>query len=54
MSDLYDKIKLNAAFRKNVAEQAGLGFEIPSKIIVIGRNGRKLKSAHDLKITATA
>ena len=54
MSDLYDKIKLNVAFRKKVAEQAGLGFELPSKIIVIGRNGRKLKSAHDLEMTATA
>src|SRR5437773_18575 len=38
----------------SVAEKAGLGFELPSKIIVIGRNGRKLESARDLEMTATA
>ncbi len=54
MSDLYDKIKSNVAFRKEMAEKAGLGFELPSKIIVIGRNGRKLESARDLEMTATA
>ena len=35
-------------------ERQGLGFELPSKIIVIGRNGRKLESARDLEMTATA
>jgi hypothetical protein len=54
MSDLYDKIKSNVAFRKEMAEKAGLGFELPSKIIVIGRNGRKLESTRDLEMTATA
>ena len=54
MSDLYDKIKSNVAFRKEMAENAGLGFELPSKIIVIGRNGRKRESARDLEMTATA
>ena len=54
MSDLYDKIRSNVAFRKEMAEKAGLGFELPSKIIVIGRNGRKLESARDLEMTATA
>ena len=34
--------------------EGGLGFELPSKIIVIGRNGRKLESARDLEMTATA
>src|SRR6266566_3718847 len=38
----------------SVVEKAGLGFELPSKIIVIGRNGRKLESARDLEMTATA
>jgi len=54
MSDLCDKIKSNVAFRKEMAEKAGLGFELPSKIIVIGRNGRKLESTRDLEMTATA
>lgn len=30
MSDLYDKIKEDVAFRKEVAEKAGLGFQLPS------------------------
>jgi integrase len=46
MSDLYDKIKADVKFRKEVAEKAGLGFELPenfsSKIRVIGPNGPKL------------
>jgi hypothetical protein len=31
--------------RKEWAERAGLGFEIPAKILVIGRNGRKPENA---------
>src|SRR5215472_12448570 len=42
MSDLYDKIKSNVAFRKQMAEKAGLGFELPSRILVIGPNGLKI------------
>jgi integrase len=30
MSDLYDKIKRDVAFRRDVAEQCGFGFEVPS------------------------
>jgi len=55
MSDLYDKIREEISFRREWAEKAGLGFEIPpmprekrarksensSKICIIGRNGRK-------------
>jgi len=54
MSGLYDKIKSNVAFRKEMAEKAGLGFELPSQIIVIGRHGRKRESARDLEMTAAA
>lgn len=54
MSDLYDKIKENVSFRKEVAEKAGLGFEIPTKIIVIGRNGRKLEELPVEKMAANA
>lgn len=53
MSDLYDKINEDVAFRKEVAEKAGLGFEIPSEIRVIGRNGRKLESVRVLEMAAT-
>jgi len=31
MSDLYDKIRHDVTFRKEVAEKAGLGFELPRK-----------------------
>ena len=31
MSDLYDEIKSNVAFRKEMAEKAGLRFELPLK-----------------------
>ena len=41
MYDLYDKIKGDVGFRKEVAEKA-FSFELPSKILVIGRNGRNL------------
>ena len=30
MGDLYDKIKEDVQFRKEVAEQSGFGFELPS------------------------
>jgi integrase len=32
MSDLYDKIKEDIRFRKEVAEQCGIGFELPASI----------------------
>ena len=32
MSDLYDKIKEDVAFRKKWAEQCGFGFELPSVV----------------------
>jgi len=54
MSDLYDKIKSNGAFRNEMTEKAGLGFELPSKILVAGRDGRKLESARYVEMAATA
>ena len=41
MSDLYDKIRHDVAFRKEVAERIGLGFELPSKNAVLDRMDRK-------------
>ena len=35
MSDRYDKIKEDVAFRKQVAERSGIGFELPSSIAPI-------------------
>jgi hypothetical protein len=32
MSDLYDKIKEDVAFRRKWAEQCGFGFELPSVV----------------------
>jgi integrase len=54
MSDLYDKIKSNVAFRKEMAEMAGLGFELPSKILVIGPNGLKSENLPVEKMAANA
>jgi integrase len=45
MSDLYDKIRRDVVFRKDGAQKAGLGFELPSKISVIGPNGPKVEVA---------
>jgi integrase len=45
MSDRYDKVAAERGLRKEWAERAGLGFEIPAKILVIGRNGRKPENA---------
>jgi len=36
MSDLYDKIRRDVTFRKEVAENAGLGFELPRKRPIVG------------------
>jgi len=58
MSDLYDKIKADVKFRKEMAEKAGLGFELPehfsSKIRVIGRNGRKRTETPSAQASACA
>ena len=65
MSDLYDKIKEDVVFRKEVAEKAGLGFHFPSKKRVeprefslkkrsIGPNGPKRESAPILEMAAIA
>ncbi len=65
MSDLYDKIKEDVAFRKEVAQKAGLGFQLPSAKCVestkfsskkrsIGPNGPKFKFTPVLEMAATA
>ena len=57
MSDLYDKIREDVAFRREWAKKAGLGFEIPTKDFaknrVIGRNGRKRTETPDVRFVTT-
>jgi integrase len=54
MSDIYDMIRFNVEFRKTKAEEAGIGFELPSTIAVIGRNGRKRTETPSIHLAATA
>ncbi len=54
MSDLYDKIRHDVAFRKQVAEKAGLGFGLPSKKTVVGPNGPKIENEVVLEMAASA
>ena len=54
MSDRYDKVAVERGLRKEWAERAGLGFEIPTKILVIGRNGRKSKNSPLEKVAVSA
>ena len=41
MSDRYDKIKEDVAFRRKVAERIGIGFELPPSIAPIAPNLRE-------------
>jgi integrase len=41
IGDIYSKLKQDVAFRKEVAERIGVGFELPSKNVVVGPNGPK-------------
>jgi len=53
MSDLYDKIRHDVEFRKEVAEKAGLGFELPSEKPVVGPNGLKIETQPVLELAVT-
>jgi len=44
MSDLYDKIKEDVAFRKQWAEKCGFGFELPSIVPNVPKTRAKSKS----------
>ena len=45
MSDLYDKIKEDVAFRRKWAEQCGIGFELPSVVPNVPKKAPKTKAA---------
>ena len=53
MGGLYDKIKNDVEFRKEVAEKAGLGFELPSKKCLVGPNGPKRTEMPDSQLVAS-
>jgi hypothetical protein len=42
------------AFRREVAEKAGLSFELPSKKPIVGPHGPKIENAIVLEMAATA
>jgi integrase len=44
VTDAYSKLKLDLAFRKEVAERVGLGFELLPRTTAIGPNGPKLET----------
>ena len=54
MRDLYDKIRHSVAFRREAAEKADLGFELPCKKPVVGPNGTKIENEVALEMAATA
>jgi integrase len=54
MSNLYDKIRHDVEFRKEVAERAGLGFELPSEKPVVGPNGPKRTETPDVQLAVNA
>jgi hypothetical protein len=54
MSGLYDKIGHDVEFRKEVAEKAGLGFELPIEKPVVGPNGPKIENAVEMEMSVNA
>ena len=49
MSDHYDKIREDAAFRREVAERVGIGFELP-KPLIVPNVGNVPKSAEEVEL----
>jgi hypothetical protein len=45
MSDLYDKIKEDVAFRRTWAERCGFGFELPSVVPNVPKTSVKTRAA---------
>ena len=54
MSGVYDKIRHDVEFRKEVAEKAGLGFELPAEKPVVGLNGPKIENEVVLEMAVNA
>jgi len=54
MSGLYDTIRHDMEFRKEVAEKAGLGFELPVEKPVVGPNGPKIENEVEMEMSVNA
>jgi len=53
MSDRYDRVEHERVLRQEWAKKAGLGFELPPRKCVIGRNGRKIEIQPVAEMAAT-
>lgn len=53
MSGVYDKIRQDVEFRKEVTEKAGLGFELQLKNPLLEANGPKIKNEGVLEMAAS-
>jgi hypothetical protein len=54
MSDLYDKVRRDVAKRKEWAEKAGIGFDLPVKTAPVAPNAPKTEFEPVLEMTASA
>jgi integrase len=54
MSGIYDKVRRDMKMRKGQANEAGVGFDLPSEMAVIGRNGRKRTETPEVQMAASA
>ena len=54
IGDIYSMLRERVAYRKKWAEQAGLGFEIPSKTAPIGLNGPQIENEGALEMPVSA
>lgn len=54
IGDIYSKLKYDVPYRQEWAEKLGLGFTIPSKIVSIGRNGRKIEDEAVSEVAVSA
>jgi hypothetical protein len=49
MSDLYDKIKEDAVFRRKWADRCGFGFELPSVVPNVPKTAEKMRQQRQRK-----
>jgi hypothetical protein len=53
INDEMHRLESNIQFRKEVVERIGLGFELPSKKVVVGLNGPKRTEVPDAQLVAS-
>lgn len=54
MSELYDQIKADVAFRKDVANRVGVGFDVPATLAPIEPNEPKIEVSVEKEVAAIA